>query len=362
MALTVLRPAVDGFLAAQVQEFTLIPGLPTVPQSTRPSAPMPVEVDFTSIYDYPLEREVKITGQLMLPSRVRQDDNCGVFLRNPTKYYEKITIFLFIPLPGNTPLPNQMARLPDPYYQQDFEVRLDNGVSVGNYATVRITGSICETTDGDIAICNISKIESAESPSGADTSNSGSGTAEGRILWNGNGQPMADVTVKLCTDWIFSSGCKTKEYTAVTGNDGRYVIAGLPVGEYYLITKLPDQEDETWQWRIKVHVVAGQIVTVSDMSLSKFDLKLSVPGDNTTVTTATPTLEWEPYPDAAYYEVWALRSQPLEAAVNDEKVSVFRYIVKNPLAPGEYIWGIRAYSAAGIEISESAVYSFVVPP
>ena len=87
-----------------------------------------------------------------------------------------------------------MARLPHQYKQQDFEVRLDNGDHVGNYATVRITGSICETTDGDIAICNISKIESAEPPSdaentesptsaeGADTSNSGSETAEGTIL------------------------------------------------------------------------------------------------------------------------------------------------------------------------------------
>jgi hypothetical protein len=124
--------------------------------------PAPVEVDFTSIYNYPLDTDVFIVGQLVLPDSVRTDEDCGVFLRNSTKYFEKISIFLFIPLPGNTPLPNQMARLPDQYRTQDFEVRLDNGNYVGNYATVRITGSICETTGGDIAICNTSKIESAQ--------------------------------------------------------------------------------------------------------------------------------------------------------------------------------------------------------
>jgi hypothetical protein len=65
-------------------------------------------------------------------------------------------------LAGNTPLPNQMARLSDKYRVQDFQVRLDDGNYVGNYGTVRITGSTCETTDGDIAICDISKIEAAQ--------------------------------------------------------------------------------------------------------------------------------------------------------------------------------------------------------
>jgi hypothetical protein len=39
-------------------------------------------------------------------------------------------------------------------------VQLDNGEFVGNYATVRITGSVCETTSGALAICDIIKIES----------------------------------------------------------------------------------------------------------------------------------------------------------------------------------------------------------
>ena len=159
-----LLPSVQTLL-----ELTTITPMPTststatpTPKPIRTPTPMPVEIDFSTIDNYPIDKQVIMVGQLLLPGSIRCDEDCGVFLRNPTKYYERISIFLFVPLAGNTPLPNQMARLPQQYREQDFDIRLDNGNYVGNYATVRITGFICETTDGEIAICNISKIESAQ--------------------------------------------------------------------------------------------------------------------------------------------------------------------------------------------------------
>ncbi len=370
MALTVLRPAIDGFLAAQVQEFTLIPGLPTVPQSTRTSTPMPVDVDFISIYDYPLDRQVNIIGQLMLPGSVHYDEDIGVFLRNPTKYYERIIIFLFIPLPDNTPLPNQMARLPEKYSEQDFKVRLDNGTYVGSYATVRITGSICETTDGDIAICKISKIESAESSTAvespemptpaqaANTPTSGTGTATGRILWNG--QPMAGVTVKLCTYWSLFEGCKSKEYTAISDSRGRYTIEGVPAGDYYHVTITPgEKEREDGSILADVTVVAGQTVTVQDENVRKSDLKITSPDNDATVTSNTPTLEWEPYPGAAYYYVNVSKFLSVEFVVSNEKVSIPQYTFKNPLTAAKYSWHISAYNADGMPISNSCSDSYL---
>jgi len=372
MTIKFMLPAVTTFLETQMARPVFSPRPTSTPRPTRTPIALPVEVDFTSIHEYPLDREVSIIGQLVLPDRVHQDDQCGVFLRNPTKYYESLTIFLYIPVTGNTPLPNQMARLPYQYSPQDFEVRLDNGGYAGNYATVRITGSTCETTDGETAICNISKIESVETSSVAEGPEtltpttleeppaSGSGTAEGLILWNGQGVP--DVTVKLCTDYGILGGCKTTEYEAVTDNDGHYTIAGLPPGEYYFITKLPDQENETWWIGMRVDVTAGKNVAVRDMSISKSDLKLSAPGNNTTVTTTTPILEWEPYPDAAYYKVYVVNNETYETVVMFEKVSEARFAFENPLAPGKYYWSIQAYNAAGIEISGSGSYYFVVKP
>jgi hypothetical protein len=370
MTFTFMKPAVTGFLATQIPGFTVPPGIPSVARPTRTSTPMPVEVDFTSIYDYPLEREVNIIGQLMLPGSVHQDDDCGVFLRNPAKYHERIIIFLFIPLAGNTPLPNQMARLPDPFYQQDFKVRLDNGTYVGSYATVRITGSICETTDGDIAICNISKIESAESTTAvespevptstqaANTRASGTGTAIGRILWNG--QPMAGVTVKLCTYWSLFEGCKSKEYTAISDSGGRYTIEGVPAGDYYHVTITPgEKEREDGSILADVTVVAGQTVTVQDENVRKSDLKITSPDNDATVTSNTPTLEWEPYPGAAYYYVNVSKFLSVESVVSNEKVSIPQYTFKNPLTAAKYSWFISAYNADGIPISNSCSDSYL---
>jgi len=371
MTIKFMLPAVTTFLETQMTRPAVSPRPTSTPRPTRTPTALPVEVDFTSIHEYPLDREVNIIGQIVLPDRVHQDDDCGVFLRNPTKYHESITIFLYIPVAGNTPLPNQMARLPDQYSPQDFEVRLDNGGFVGNYATVSITGSICETTDGEIAVCNISKIEAAPSsgtvenpetpiPTKEEAIPASAGTAEGRILWNGQGVP--DVTVKLCTDYGLLGGCKTTEYKAMTDKDGRYTIVGLPVGEYYFITKLPDQEKELWWLGMRVTVAAGERVTVRDMSISKSDLELSAPGDNTTVTTTAPTLEWESYPDAAFYKVYVVNNETYETVVMFEKVSEPRFVFKNPLAPGKYYWSIQAYNVDGIEISGSGSYYFVVAP
>jgi hypothetical protein len=189
---------------------------------------------------------------------------------------------------------------------------------------------------------------------------SGSGAAEGRIVWNGQG--VADVTVNLCTDYSLLGGCKTTEYKAITDKDGRYTIVGLPAGEYYFITKLSDQEREMWWLGMRVDVTDGESVAVRDMSISKSDLKLSAPGNNTTVTTTTPSLDWESYPDAAYYKVYVLDNQTYKTVVSFEKVSVPQYIFKNPLAPGKYSWSIRAFNATGTEISGSGSFYFVVVP
>lgn len=157
-----MQPAISIFLGIGTPRPTATPWPTPTPKPTRTSTPMPAEVDFSSIYNYPMGREVSIIGDLVLPDGTHTDETCFVLLRNPTKYSVRIPIFIYVPVAGNTPLPNQMDRLPNQYNQSDFKVRLDNGTFVGNFATVRITGVICETTDGDLAICNVFKIESAQ--------------------------------------------------------------------------------------------------------------------------------------------------------------------------------------------------------
>jgi hypothetical protein len=183
---------------------------------------------------------------------------------------------------------------------------------------------------------------------------SGTGTAVGQILWNGQG--MSGVTVKLCTDWGMFGGCKTTEYQAITDKDGRYTITELPAGDYDFVTKIPDQEKETGWIGMNVTVADGQTVTIRDANVIKYDLKITSPNQDATVSSNTPTLTWEAYPGAEYYKVY------VADAVMFEKVSALQYLISTPLAPGKYYWSVNAYNANGIEIAESSGRYFVVGP
>jgi hypothetical protein len=212
-----------------------------------------------------------------------------------------------------------------------------------------------------------SPVETVENPlptatltPGAAVPAGSTGTATGRILWNG--QPMEAVTVKLCTDWSMIGGCTTTAYTGTSGADGRYTIEGLPAGEYSFATRIPGQKNETGWLGIKVTVVVDQSATVRDVNISKSDLKLSAPGNNAPVTTSTPTLEWEPYPGAAYYKVYVVNNETYDTVIRFEKVSDAQYIFQNPLDPAKYYWSIDAYNANGIKIADSGTSYFVVAP
>jgi hypothetical protein len=159
------RLALQSPGATSPEQNTKLPpntAIPTPKRPTRTPTPLPVLVDFDSISNYSVGTEVILVGQLVMPGSTNCRDTCGIWLRNPQKYSQEITIFLYIPLASDTPAPNMMARLPDKYRESDFKVRLDNGAFVGNHSTVRIYGTLCETTDGDLAICQISKIEKAK--------------------------------------------------------------------------------------------------------------------------------------------------------------------------------------------------------
>lgn len=182
----------------------------------------------------------------------------------------------------------------------------------------------------------------------------GSGTATGRVMWND--QPMAGVTVKLCADWGMFGGCKSQEYSAVSGGDGYYTISGLPSGEYDFVTKTPGQENETGWLGFSVTIVDGQSATIRDANIIKYDLEVLSPDDDTTVPSDTITLTWKGYSGAAYYKVY------VADAVMFEKVSATQYTFPTPLKPDKYYWVIYAYNSNGTEIAESDGQYFVVAP
>jgi hypothetical protein len=182
------------------------------------------------------------------------------------------------------------------------------------------------------------------------TPGTGPGAVDGRIVWNG--QPFPDVTVKLCSDWHMFGGCKGTEYKATSGPDGRYSFAGVNPGKYSLVTQLPGQGNESMWLGRSVELQAGQMLTLRDLPVVRYDLQLNSPSDKAIVP-VKPTLAWQAYPGTASYEVY-VSGKAGAIVVSFEKVTGTQYAFGTALAPGEYLWGIYANNSAGTRIAEAA--------
>jgi serine/threonine-protein kinase len=191
------------------------------------------------------------------------------------------------------------------------------------------------------------------------------GTVEGRIMW-GN-EPFSGVIVKLCTKWLFK--CETAEYSAVSDAEGNYTITGIPPGDYYFMTKTPDQKDET-RWRDEVppepwviKVVARQTVTMDDVHVWKHDLLLISPAHGATASSKTPTLSWKAYPGAAEYDV--AMECPMGGGKGGHKfgITTTQWTVDFVLYSGDNCdWQITARAASGQALAVSPGYRrFIVP-
>jgi hypothetical protein len=124
------------------------------------------------------------------------------------------------------------------------------------------------------------------------------GVVTGTITWAS--QPFEGVTVKLCTDWLFT--CKGREYIAITDAQGVFIITGVEPGNYQLITKEPDQAGETrvnggeHNWPITIEVSGGQAVDLGGVTVCKHDLFII-----RTIQGSSVTFSWKAYPGATGY-------------------------------------------------------------
>jgi len=121
-----------------------------------------VELNFDTIGDYPVNTRINMTGYLVLFSSTHCSYTCGLLLAELPGSSNKVTIFVYVAKEGVEPNPNQMKALPDNYGKWDIRVRLDDGEYAFIGQRITITGRICETTDGDLCISDITKIELAK--------------------------------------------------------------------------------------------------------------------------------------------------------------------------------------------------------
>jgi hypothetical protein len=121
-----------------------------------------MEVTFDSIGQYPPGQLVILVGRIINLKSTRCDEtSCGLLLGNPSKLSQTIPIFVNIPYGDDTPVPGQMKPLHDNFSTYDIRLRTMDGEYAFVGQTIRVTGSICETTDGDVCIADIFEIELA---------------------------------------------------------------------------------------------------------------------------------------------------------------------------------------------------------
>jgi uncharacterized RDD family membrane protein YckC len=159
--LTTATPTTQAIiqLTATIEEDDILEDTATLqpsstPMPTQTPTPLPVEVDFDTLKNYAVGYPVILVGRLTLFSSTTCNDTCGLLLENPDNPIQKTTIFVPVG-DGN----NQMKPLPDSFTNKDIQVRLDDGTLAVIGYRIRVTGHVCETTEGESCISDISKME-----------------------------------------------------------------------------------------------------------------------------------------------------------------------------------------------------------
>ena len=188
----------------------------------------------------------------------------------------------------------------------------------------------------------------------------GTGSIAGRLLWNGN--PVSGTEVKLCEEMGMFTGCEGQQFTAVTDANGIYLLANIPPGEFALVFHAIDRD--AWMYVTssvikakKFTVEADKTVVLEDQHLYKYDLKQLSPADKAQISEAQPTLKWEAYPGAAYYEVYLAPEGALATVLRVKHYEQTEIAPEAPLLACEYVWQIEAYNSQGVLIAKYDGYS-----
>ena len=182
----------------------------------------------------------------------------------------------------------------------------------------------------------------------------GTGGVYGRLLWNGS--PVQGVEVKLCDEIKYFGGCEGAEYPTVTDATGVYAILDVPPGTYGLTYKALDAD--TWYFVTSgilnakdFQINAGEMVAMGDHLTVRVDVVILTPQEDERLTIARPTLSWQPYPDAAYYEL-TFHSDRAGSMIHRKQMIETSFVMDRDLQNCAYSFSIEVYNAAEEIIAE----------
>jgi len=212
------------------------------------------------------------------------------------------------------------------------------------------TGS-SRTADANAPVEGVEKVKPAP----------GTGNVQGKVLYNK--APVENIEVKLCETFSrFLSGCGGKIYTAKTDKDGDFVITNVPPKEYEGLTvRVFDTDSYVFATTgiagisaTKYKVEPDKTLFVRPTYLFKGDVKVLNPKAGSTVSGQNLELQWEPYPDAAYYKftLYPDNHQVTPPYLN-ERVEAASFKVNKTLEKGTYRYTVEAYNSDDRKLSET---------
>jgi len=190
----------------------------------------------------------------------------------------------------------------------------------------------------------------------------GTGNVQGKVLYNN--APVENIDVRLCETFSrFLSGCGGKIYTAKTDKDGDFVITNVPPKEYEGLTvRVFDTDSYVFATTgiagissAKYNVEADKTLFVRPTHLFKGDLQVLNPKAGSTVSGQNLELQWQAYPDAAYYKFSLSPNDHLVTPPYiNERVDGASFKVNKPLEKGTYRIKVEAFNKSDKKLSETA--------
>jgi hypothetical protein len=192
---------------------------------------------------------------------------------------------------------------------------------------------------------------------------SGKANVQGKVFYNE--KPAANIDVKLCEKFNqYLGGCGGQIFAAKTDAGGEYLIKDVPPGIYEGLTaKVFDTPyyvfaTSGFVGSAKYKLNADETFFAPDSNLFKSDLKLVSPKAGAKIPAANIEVNWESYPDAAYYKFSINADSSGGGETNldyiNKRIDGTSYVLDKPLKPGSYQCTVTAYNGNDVKLSESS--------
>ena len=187
----------------------------------------------------------------------------------------------------------------------------------------------------------------------------GKGNVQGKVLYND--QPVEGIEVKICENFSTVMGvkCDGETKTTKTDREGVYVLADLDPKTYGGLTAKVFQSSyyvypqEAIMTPQRFVVEADKTSFARDINLFKDDIKITGPKAGSKVDAKAVALEWDAYPDAAYYKISLYPESGGLAPISGERVDETSYAVTEDLTNGKYRIKVEAYNSNDRKLAES---------